>query len=119
MTIRTDKGMRGVRARYAAVLPPNISIVRHPGRPVISGMDFNHVHVQKRGFTKFLVFLKRVSLINPRVRANFVAFSLGRTGKSLEVRFDVGPQPGFSKQLFGSSREGTELDWKYFKQFLV
>ena len=35
-----NKGMRGVRARYDAVLPPNISIVRHPGRPVISGMDF-------------------------------------------------------------------------------
>ena len=31
--------MRGVRARYDAVLPPNISIVRHPGRPVISGME--------------------------------------------------------------------------------
>ena len=28
-----------------------------------------------RGFTKFSVFLKRVSLLNPRVRANFVAFS--------------------------------------------
>ena len=24
----------------------------------------------------------------------------------------------FSKQLFGSSREGTESDWTYFKQFL-
>ena len=35
---------------------------------------FNHVHVQTKGFTKFLVFLKRVSLLNPRVRTNFVAF---------------------------------------------
>ena len=40
MTISTNKGMRGVRARYDAVLPPNISIVRHPGRPVISGMEW-------------------------------------------------------------------------------
>ena len=39
-------------------------------------------------------------------------------GKSLEVRFDFGPWPGFSKQLFGSSREGTELDRTCFKQFL-
>ena len=39
MKISTNKGMRGVRARYDAVLPPNISIVRHPGRPVISGME--------------------------------------------------------------------------------
>ena len=45
----------------------------------------------------------------------FVAFPLGRaTGKSLEVRFDFGPRPGLSKQLFGNSREGTELDWTYF-----
>ena len=80
---------------------------------------FNHVHVQKRVFTKLSVFLERVSLLNPRVRTNFVAFPLERTtGKSLEVRFDFGPRPGFSKQLFGSSREGTELDRTYLKQFL-
>ena len=82
---------------------------------------FNHVHVQKRGFTKLSVFLKRASLLNPRVRPNFMAFPLERTtGKSLEVRFDFGPRPGFSKQLFGSSREGTEWDWTYFyiRQFL-
>ena len=30
---------------------------------------------KQRGFTKFSVFLKRVSLQNPRVRSNFVAFS--------------------------------------------
>ena len=42
MKIRTNKGMRGVRARYDAALPPNISVVRHPGRPVISGME-NHL----------------------------------------------------------------------------
>ena len=71
----------------------------------------NHVHVQTKGVTKFSVFLKRVSLLNPRVRTNFVAFPLARTtGKSLEVRFDFGPRPGFSKQLFGSSREGIEFN---------
>ena len=69
-----------------------------------------------KGFTQFSVFLKRVSLVNPQVRTNFVAFPLERTtGKSLEVQFDFGPRPGFSKQLFGSSREGTELDWTCFK----
>ena len=135
------------------------------------------------------MFLKRVSLLNPRVRTNFVAFPLERTRKGpriagvfkgatrlgatrpatlrgkwyservservseralekplktsetlplrdplrdplrgrfpsqnlsdllplivlpldlspIEVRFDFGPRPGFSKQLFGSSREG-------------
>ena len=31
-----NKGMQGVRARYGAELPPIISIVRYPGRPVIS-----------------------------------------------------------------------------------
>ena len=33
------------------------------------------------------------------------------TGKSLEVWLDFGLRPKFSKQLFGSSWEGTELDW--------
>ena len=63
------------------------------------------------------MFLKRVSLLNPRVHTNFVAFPLD-PGKSLEVWFGFGPRPGFSKQLFGSSREGTKLDWTCFKQFL-
>ena len=31
-----NKGTQGVRARYGAELPPFISIVRYPGRPVIS-----------------------------------------------------------------------------------
>ena len=47
------------------------------GKPVC----FNDVDVQKRGFTKFSVFLKRVSLLNPRVRTNFMAFPIGRTRK--------------------------------------
>ena len=42
---------------------------------------FNHVHVQTKGFTKFSVFLKGVSLLNPRVRTNFVAFPIDRTRK--------------------------------------
>ena len=70
------------------------------------------------GVTKFSVFLRRVSLLNLADRTNFVAFPLERTGKSLEVQFDFGPRPGFSKQLFGSSREGTKLDWTCFKRFL-
>ena len=34
-----NKGMQGVQARYDAELPPFISIVRYPGRPVILGME--------------------------------------------------------------------------------
>ena len=34
-----NKGTQGIRARYGAELPPFISIVRYPGRPVILGMD--------------------------------------------------------------------------------
>ena len=34
-----NKGTQGVRARYGAELPPFISIVRYPGRPVILGME--------------------------------------------------------------------------------
>ena len=32
--------MQGGQARYGAELPPFISIVQCPGRPVILGMDF-------------------------------------------------------------------------------
>ena len=35
-----NKGTQGVRARYGAELPPIISIVRYPGRPVISVPDW-------------------------------------------------------------------------------
>ena len=34
-----NKGTQGVRARYGAELPPFISIVRYPGRPVVLGME--------------------------------------------------------------------------------
>ena len=34
-----NKGTQGVQARYGAELPPLISIVRYPGRPVILGID--------------------------------------------------------------------------------
>ena len=34
-----NQGTQGVRARYGAELPPIISIVRYPGRPVILGME--------------------------------------------------------------------------------
>ena len=34
-----NKGTQGVQARYGAELPPLISIVWCPGRPVILGMD--------------------------------------------------------------------------------
>ena len=45
---------------------------------------------KKKGeFTKLLVFLKRVSLLNPRIRTNFVPFPI-EPGKSLEVRCDRG-----------------------------
>ena len=50
---------------------------------------FSHVHVQKRGFTEFLVFLKRVSLLNPWVRTNFVAFPIERTWSRKEPRNSV------------------------------
>ena len=32
--------MQGAQARYSAELPPFISIVRYPGRPVILGAEF-------------------------------------------------------------------------------
>ena len=37
----TKQGNARARARYSAELPPIISIVRYPGRPVILGMDLS------------------------------------------------------------------------------
>ena len=43
-----NKGMQGVQARYGTELPPFISIVRCPGRPVILG-SWEHVRHLRRG----------------------------------------------------------------------
>ena len=37
-----SQGTQGVRARYDAELPPFISIVRQPGRPIILSMEDSH-----------------------------------------------------------------------------
>ena len=48
------KGTQGVRARYDPELPPIISIVRCPGRPVILGMDIRPLaEVVSRGCAQF------------------------------------------------------------------
>ena len=52
----------------------------------------------------------------------FCSFSFRRTRKEprSSARFWAATGPvGFSKQLFGSSREGIKLDWTCFKQFLL
>ena len=59
MKINTNKGMRGARARCDAILPPNISIVRHPGRPVISGMEKRKIHMNFAHFCEFWCFFFR------------------------------------------------------------
>ena len=63
---------------------------------------------QKRGFTKFSVFLKRVSLLTRRVRANFVAFPLERTRKAPRSSVRFRATTGVSKQLFGSSLDRVD-----------
>ena len=48
-----NKGMQGVQnLRYDAELPPIISIVRHPGRPVILGIEFWELWTENRGAPK-------------------------------------------------------------------
>ena len=39
-----NKGTQGVQARNDTELPPFISIVRHPGQPIILGMDNSPKH---------------------------------------------------------------------------
>ena len=38
-----NKGTQGARARYNAELPPFVSVVGHPSRPIIVGMDLGGV----------------------------------------------------------------------------
>ena len=54
-----NKGTQGVRARYGAELPPFISIVRYPGRPVILGMEN---HALKRHQAQTVIFYVCVCL---------------------------------------------------------
>ena len=51
--------------------------------------------------------------------ARFVAFPLERPRKEPRSSVRFWAATGVCEQLFGSSREGTNLDWTYFKQFLV
>ena len=73
--------------------------------------------IREKGFTKLSVF-QRVGLLNPRVRTNFVAVPLERARKVPRSSVRFWTTTGV-KQLFGSSREGTKLDWTYFIQFWV
>ena len=76
--------MRGVRARYDAVLPPNISIVRHPGRSSHIGLGGScspHGHRD----TKF-----RDITLSKRVRVNF----------GMESGKKRNPNPKFLVRLF-------------------
>ena len=50
-----NKGTQGVQARYGAELPPFISIVRCPSRPIILGMDLKH-------FSGAISFCRRAAL---------------------------------------------------------
>ena len=45
-----NKGTQGVRAWYDAELPPFMSIVQNPGRPVILGMEFEHLRATHKFF---------------------------------------------------------------------
>ena len=51
-----NKGTQGVRARYGAELPPIISIVRYPGRPVISVPDVCPEIKQKQSRDRKTIF---------------------------------------------------------------
>ena len=81
---------------------------------------FNHVYVQKRGFTKFSVFLKRASLLNPRFRTNFVVFSYR---KNQERASKFGSILGRDRGLVNncSAAAGRAPNWTghTLKQFLV
>ena len=60
-----NRGTQGVRARYDAELPPIISIVRYPGRPVI-------LVPEKKTIINFTVELNRERPVCPRDGSHFV-----------------------------------------------
>ena len=63
-----NKGTQGVRARYGAELPPIISIVRYPGRLVISQKIFRYLwrfySLLFRGFSVVFPWLFRGPLLS-------------------------------------------------------
>ena len=75
---------------------------------------FNHVHVRTNGVYLIFGVPETSDFTKPPASYEFCGFCLERTRKESRIRFDFGPRPGFSRQLFGSSREGTELDWTCF-----
>ena len=81
---------------------------------------FNQVHFQTKGFAKFSVFLKRVSLLNPRVRTNFVAFLFEGTVREPRSSVDrglvnncsaaTGRAPNWTGRTLNSSYETSLAD---------
>ena len=68
-----------VKKQYMVHLRGHLFFSGSEASMMLHWKSLNHVHVQKRGFTKLSVSLKRVSLLNPQVRANCVAFPVERT----------------------------------------
>ena len=77
-----NKGTQGVRARYGAELPPIISIVRYPGRPVILGMEILREAkpgcFQTRGFP---IFLGKVQIVSRTLSGLVLVGALNRPRK--------------------------------------
>ena len=67
----------------------------------------------QKGVYKIFGVPETSEFTKPRVHTNFVAFPSENKNRK-EPRKSV----RFGPRLFGSSREGTELDWTCFKQFL-
>ena len=57
------------------------TLPQNPSRKLLIESVLTTSMSKQWGFTKFSVFLKRVSLLNPGVRTNFVAFPLEKTRK--------------------------------------
>ena len=86
---KTSKGTQGVQGRYDAELPPFISIVRHPGHPVILGKE-----------------KQRPSLLVCKQTLCFRAWDFQKRKLTRSE-----PDPSFSESLL---KTAFQLDWASF-----
>ena len=78
-----NKRTQGVRARYDADLPPCICTIRHPGPPVILGMEFSLCNVgktkacrRKSGLTDHCAFGLKVQIPRQETHKSMTQFEI-------------------------------------------
>ena len=106
-----NKGTQGVRARYGAELPPIISIVRHPGRPVILGMETREKGIHHRSRKKGIHHRASDPEKKKRRVSTVVVYTFFFPAKGIFAKGILGCT-GFSPLLWEKGSEAPSCDGK-------